>query len=135
MALRSRGSITYAASNQYDRVKVGDTVWLVSVRSGRLRLVGRVVVGQVTDRDGAARALGTDRLWDADHYILPAPNTIRQVADIDIHHLAPLLRFRSAVGSDRLVLDQDGAVNGQQLQAMRVLGGESPRLLGEALGL
>jgi hypothetical protein len=134
-ALQAHGLINYAASNQYSRVKVGDTVWLVSVRSGRLRLIGRVVVGQVTDRDGAARLLGTDRLWAADHYILPATADIRPVVDIDIHHLVPELRFRSAGGSDRLVQDEDGAVSGQQLQALRVLAGDSPRLLSEALGV
>jgi len=134
-ALQARESIRYAASNQYSRVRVGDTVWLVSVRSGQLRLIGRVAVGHETDRDGAARALGTDQLWDADHYILPTPDSICRVAEIDIHHLAPELRFRSAGVSDRLALDEDGAVNGQQLQAMRVLAGDSPRLLAEALGV
>jgi hypothetical protein len=133
-ALRARSSLNYAASNQYGRVTVGDTVWLVSVRSGRLRLIGRIVVVQVTDRQGAERVLGSQQLWDADHYILPVPNTIRPVEDIDIHHLAPELVFRSAGGNHQLVLDEDGAVNGQQLQAMRVLAGNSPQLLTDALG-
>jgi hypothetical protein len=77
-ALQTGSPLNYAASNQYGRVKVGDTVWLVSVRTGRLRLIGRIVVGQVTGRESAERVLGTQQLWDADHYILPVPNTIRQ---------------------------------------------------------
>lgn len=131
-ALRGGKMLDYAASNQYSRVKVGDTVWVVSVRAGRLRLVGRVAVGQVTDRETAARVVGSAGLWQADHYILPVPGTVRPVADIDIHHLVSELQFAGASG--RLTPDEEGAVNGQQLQAMRRLAGNSPQLLADALG-
>lgn len=131
-ALRDGKRLEYAASNQYSRVAVGDTVWLVSVRAGRLRLVGRIVVGLATDRDTAVRSVGSTELWQANRYILPAPGTTHPVADIDIHHLVPDLRFSGS--SDRLTADEDGAINGQQLQAMRRLTGESARLLADALG-
>ena len=50
--LRIGGLLNHAASNQYRRVDAGDTVWLVSVLDGRLRLIGRIIVGQVVDTDG-----------------------------------------------------------------------------------
>lgn len=131
-ALRHGKALDYAASNQYSRVQPGDTAWVVSVRGGRLRLAGRIVVEQVTDRDTAAQAVGTAALWQADHYILPASGTARPVADIDVHHLVPALRFTGA--SDRLTANEEGMVSGQQVQAMRRLAGDSPRLLAEALG-
>ncbi|HMP61045.1 MAG TPA: hypothetical protein PKD86_17005 [Gemmatales bacterium] len=131
-ALRAGKALDYAASNQYARVQPGDTVWVVSVRGGRLRLVGRVAVDQVVDHDTAAQAVGSAGLWQADRYILPPAGTARPVADIDIHHLVPDLQFEGS--SDRLTPDEDGLVSGQQLQAMRRLAGDSPRLLAEALG-
>jgi hypothetical protein len=99
--IEAGGPLNHAASNQYGRVKAGDTVRLVSIRTGRLRLIGRIVVAKVADQDGAARALGTVRLWQADYHILATDGTAREVADLDIHHLAAQLRFQSAVGADR----------------------------------
>jgi hypothetical protein len=132
-ALASGRLFSYAASNQFDKVAAGDTVWAVSVRSGRLHLAGRLVVAQLTDRDGAGQAVGTEGLWEAEHYLLPAPGTVRPVVDIDIHHLAPQLRFEGT--NDRLDLAEDGSVNAQQLQTMRLLAGNSAQLLADALGV
>jgi hypothetical protein len=131
-ALRDGKMLDYAGSNQYARVESGDTVWLVTVRDGRLRLVGRILVDRVTNRDGVASVVGAGGLWPADHYILPAADTVRPVADIDIHHL--VTELRSGGASDRLTLAVDGAVNGQQIQAMRLLAGNSAQLLAGALG-
>jgi hypothetical protein len=131
-ALQGRRLLNYAASNQYTRVSSGDTVWVVTVREGRLRLVGRVVVDRVVNRDEAVQALGTADIWEADHYILPVAGTVRPVTDIDIHHLVPLLQFGGT--SKQLMLDGDGRVNGQHLQAMRVLAGNSPQILADAMG-
>jgi hypothetical protein len=72
-------------------------------------------------------------LWSAEYYLLPAPGTTRPVVDVDIHHLAPQLRFEGA--SDRLNLTEGGTVNAQQLQTMRLLAGNSAQLLADALGV
>ena len=126
------GPQDHAASNQYRRLarRGGDTVWLVTVRSGRLRLVTRIEVGEVTDQAGAAQRLGqpADDLWEATHHILAADGTAREIDERDIHHLVPRLRFESRAGNDRLALD-DGAVSGQQFQTMRELTRESALLL------
>ena len=123
------GLLNHAASNQYRRVAVGDTVWLVSVLDGRLRLIGRIIVGRIVDQAGAARELGTTNLWKADHHILPSPDTAHEFANLDVQHLASELRFMSAGGNDRLALAEDWSVNAQQLQTMRVLAPESVALL------
>ncbi len=45
-----RGSLLdHAASEQFQRVDVGDHVWIVTVRAGELFLIGRIIVGHVTD--------------------------------------------------------------------------------------
>jgi hypothetical protein len=125
------GPQKHAASNQYGRVSKGDTVWLVTVRDGRLRFVTRIVVGQVTGQPRAASVLGCrpEDLWEAEYHILAAPGTELQIMDTDIQHLAPSLRFESAGGHDRLILTDDGMVNAQQLQTMRVLSSASVDLL------
>ncbi len=127
------GSQDHAASNQYRRVLPGDTVWLVTIRQGRLWLVTRIVVARVTSQTGAAAILNEspDELWEATHHIVAAEGTAREIAERDIHHLASQLRFMSAGGNDRLTLDEDedNAVNAQQFQTMRVLSPASAELL------
>ena len=129
--VESGGPQNHAASGQFGRVQPGDTVWLVSVRSGRLRLVTSITVGHVTGQTGAAGLLGVpaDDLWEAEYHIVAADGSGREIADRDIQYLAPQLRFVSAGGNDRLTLGEDGAVNAQQLQTMRVLSPISAELL------
>jgi predicted transcriptional regulator len=131
-ALRDGKLLNYGASGEYSRVEPGDTVWFVSVRNGRLRLIGRVVVDRVTDRDGAIKVIGAAGLWSASHYILAVATAVRPVVDIDIHHLVPDLRFSSS--SDRLTPGEDGLVSGRPFQKMRLLAGYSAQLLADALG-
>ena len=130
--LEQGGLLNHAASNQYHRVHARDTVWIVTVRAGELRLLGRIHVGQVTDGAQAAKALGTRDLWEADFHILAEPGSAHTIQDIPIAPLAPHLRFLSRTGNDRLVVS-NGNVNPQQLQTMRVLSPDSAALLEEAL--
>ncbi len=127
------GALNHAASNQFHRVEEGDTVWLVFVRSGELLLLGGIKVGQVTDSEGAALALGTRDLYESDHHILAANGTAHPIQEIPITHLASRLRFESKGGSDRLKIEA-GHVNPQQLQTMRVLTQDSAEMLRETLG-
>jgi len=127
------GPLNHAASNQFSRVEPGDTVWLVTVRSGRLYLLGRIIVGQVTDQEGAARALHTTDLWEADYHIIAAHGTAHEITNLDIHSLAASLRFESKTGHDRLAV-ADNMVRAQQLQTMRILTPASAGLLSRALG-
>jgi hypothetical protein len=124
----------HAASEQFSRLALGDTAWLVSVQEGRLRLVTRIVVGRITDQRGAAKLLGCkpSDLWDSSHHIIAMAGSEVGFLDVDIHHLASSLRFERA-RHDRLTLDA-GAVSAQQLQTMRVLSPASARLLAPASG-
>jgi hypothetical protein len=62
---RPRELLNHAASNQDERVKSGDTVWIVTAwPGGRLVLLGRVPVNEVGDRP-AMRRLGVKDLWKA----------------------------------------------------------------------
>jgi hypothetical protein len=125
------GELDHAAGNQYQRTRPGDTVWLVTVRRGRLRLVTRIMVGHVIDQAGAGRLLGVNpaRLWRADWHIVAVKGTELRVLDVDINHLAPSLRFQSPGGHDRLAVEEAGTIAVQQLQTMRLLKPRSAELL------
>ena len=119
-ALENRGILEHSASHQYGRVSPGDRVWIVSVLSEGLTLLGHIQVGQVLTWEEAAKALGTQDLWEAEFHILAEPGSGEEIRKIPVNHLADRLRFVSTKGNDHLTLT-DGAVNPQQLQAMRLL--------------
>ncbi|HMP03537.1 MAG TPA: hypothetical protein PKC45_13655 [Gemmatales bacterium] len=133
--LAKGGAQLHAASDQYDRVRDGDTVWIVTIRSGMLKLVTCINVWRVTGQADAAQLLGVpaDELWEAEYHIVAAAENAREIAERDIHSFAPQLRFKSTGGNDRLTLNEDGTVNAAQLQAMRVLTPESAALLATVL--
>lgn len=127
-----RGSmLDHAASEQFQRVEVGDHVWLVTVRRNELFLLGRIIVGHVTDQAGAARLMGTNNLWESSNHIVAAEGTAQPTRNVNISRLADRLRFVSK--HDRLDVD-GGLVNAQQLQTMRTLTPASAHSLEEALG-
>lgn len=110
--------LDHAASEQFGRVESDDHVWIVTVRSGELSVLGCITVGHVVDRDQAAKLLGRDDLWKASHHIVAAHGTAEPLREVRIPGLAETLRFESP--SDRLSVDSD-LVSAQQLQTMRVL--------------
>lgn len=111
-------TLDHAASEQFKRVDIGDHVWIVTTRGGQLSLLGRIIVGHVTDQGGASKLLGTEDLWRSSHHIVAATGTAEPVREIDISELAGSLRFESK--RDRLSVDA-GMVSAQQLQTMRIL--------------
>jgi hypothetical protein len=117
--------LDHAAGDHYGSVAAGDAVWFVSVRAGRLELYGRLVVGEVTDQDGAARALGATGLVPAKYHLLAAPGTVHPSALHDIHSIARQVRFIDRDGKDRLVVSRDDTINALQLLPLRVLASES----------
>lgn len=122
--------LNHAASNQYKRCRIGDVVWIVTLREGRLHLVGRIPVNHIVDHDRACVMLNTTNLWRADYHIISDPNGGDPVRLIDIHRFAGHLRFQSPSGNgEGRILMQDGLISGTALQTMRELTPESVDLL------
>lgn len=118
----------HSAGGQFQKVEPGDTVWIVTVRPpGQLMLLGCIVVGFVTDYEGAKKALHTSDIWDASWHIIAEPGTERLLHEVDITSIASQLRFESE-GAPRLNIVGDH-VDARQLQAMRTLTPESAQLL------
>ena len=63
-------NMTHSASNQYERVQPGDTVWIATVIKGGLAILGRIVVATCTNQSEAERLLRTDDLWPALWHII-----------------------------------------------------------------
>jgi hypothetical protein len=126
---RGDGLLNHAASEQLNRVSPGDTIWVVTVRSGSLRLIGKLCVGLVTDREGAS-SLMNEALWEAEYHVIAKEGTAEMMTDLAIDQLAQSLRFESSTGRDRLNV-ADGRVNPQQLQTMRILTWQTALLLQE----
>lgn len=121
------GVLDHAASEQLARVTLGDTIWVVTVRSGHLFLIGRLHVDEITDHAEAVRR--RPDVWEASLHVFPESPEPYQ--NLDITDIAASLRFEGK--ADRLAL-QDGMVNAQQLQTMRNLTEDSVHLLGNRWG-
>lgn len=124
-----QAAMTYSASNQYNRVSLGDEIWAVVQRQSdkHLILVGRMTVDWIGNKLDASKRVNMrpQDMWDADIYVTcdePEP-----YGSIDINQYADKLRFISNT-NDSLDLD-DGVIRPQQLQTMRELASESVSLL------
>jgi HNH endonuclease len=129
------GKLDYAGSDQFTRVSPGDVLWIVTIppdetehRSGILMLLGGIPVAEIVTTEEAMRKMG-GYIWpDAHLHALAAPGVDESAEMTNITHLASSLRFQSE--RDRLTLD-NGRVNAQQLQSLRLLTPESAGVLEE----
>lgn len=119
--------LDYASSNQFHNVDPGDVLWFVTVRSGCLFLVGKLIVGEKTDWNGAIASLGRDNVKKARTVLLARRGTEEKMVDIPLDDIAAQLRFESHVNDRFKVVD--GVINPQQMQAKRRLTDSSSRLL------
>ena len=124
--------VEHIAGNRLGHINRGDVVWVVTIRSGELRLIGRILVDAVVDQAEAERRLGRADLWEATHHALVVPGTAEPIRDDSIADLAGQLTFESAKSSRLTVVR--GRVNPQQLQAIRRLTPEGAALLQERWG-
>lgn len=131
--------LDYTASGQFAGVglQAGDTLWIVTIREHRLKLVGPDVE-QVCTRAEAEEQLRRHNLFGGlfterpPLYALPLEATMQIAQEIDIHDLAADIRFNSPV--NRLFIDTDGKIDGKQIQRLRRLTLSSEEMLEVRLG-
>jgi len=121
--------IDHAGSTQFTRVRPDDVVWIVTLRKGRLKLLGRMVVSEIISRAEAQKRF-TD-VYGARFHIVAKNGTVKILTEHDIQDIAPDLRFDS--GHDRLTLESPTKTDGKQLQSLRELRPESAKLLADVL--
>jgi hypothetical protein len=115
--------LNHTAGDQLGRLSPGDVVWVVTIKTSHLYLLGRLAVGKLVGQRAAEKLLGTPDLWRARYHVIARPGTIDPVTEIDLHGVARLLRFLGNV--DRLPLPYSG----RSLQSLRTLAPESATLL------
>ncbi len=109
-----------------NRVSRDDTLWIVTVRNYRLKLLGHIVADKIVGQRAAERRF-REKLYKAKFHVLARKGNVEKLHEIDIHRLAPRLRFESK--NDRFRLGPGGHINGQQLQSLRELTQTSADLL------
>jgi hypothetical protein len=119
--------LDHAGSSQFRHVKPSDVLWFVTVRKGKLFLVGRLVVGEQTDQEGAVKLLGKPVVEKGRFLVTAKPGTEENMRDIPLQDIAEQLRFESA-DNDRFTIIR-GMLNPQQLQMKRRLNEKSSRLI------
>ena len=71
--------LNHAASQQYDKVKSGDRVYLLTARNGKVYLLGAITVDAVLNQVDAAARLGRkpEELWQSDYHIIARNGTAK----------------------------------------------------------
>jgi predicted HNH restriction endonuclease len=133
MALEDAASgraVDHAASEQFGKVRSGDTVWIVNVEKGthRFLLVARIEVRDVVGQREAERALGRrGELYHASHHLLAIEGSEEPAREIPLDPIARRLQFLSPPPKDRLKIE-NGQVDAQQVRSLRELTPETVEL-------
>jgi 5-methylcytosine-specific restriction protein A len=112
--------IDYAASEQFSKVKKGDTVWIVNIQAGTgaFRLIGKISVDAVADWQGAKRRFPSQPLYRASHYVCTKKGHEERACAIPIDHYAGQIHFEGSSSGLEL---RDGKVYVQQVRSLRTL--------------
>jgi hypothetical protein len=119
--------LDHAGSSQFRHIKPNDVLWFVTVRKGKLFLVGRLVVGEQTDREGAVKALGRPAVEKGHFLVIAKRGTEEKMRNIPLDDIAKDLRFESAA-NDRFTI-VGGKLNPQEMQMKRRLTEMSSQLI------
>lgn len=118
------GLLFHAASNQYSKVRKGDTVWIVTSNDGTFYLLGPIVVHEIVSTKEVERRFKRTDFFDATHHILAAKSKEVRMKWIDVTKVLPKLRFEGTE-RDRL----PAGWSARNLQTMRKLSLSSHELL------
>jgi hypothetical protein len=107
------------------KVATGDAIYVVTVRKGRLFLLGRLIVAKVCNVKEAAQALGCkeEDLWEADDHVIAASATAMHF-DLEVPlAITQRLLFVDSKSSKPLRFVQPGILDAQTLRGVRQLDG------------
>lgn len=127
--------LDYIAGNRFRErgVNEGDVVYVVTVKRGRLFLIGRLSVANICGRAEAGRALQTDDLWPAKDYIVAASATPMRF-DLEVpSEVTKKLLFVASPHSKPPHFTEPGQLDRQTLRGVRELEPASARVLDELL--
>lgn len=122
--------MVHAASNNFDRMgaEVGDVVYAVGNRDGRMILIGRLTIDHVVSREEAEFRLGQELIDKRAHVLTDAPETIVRFDREVPEDVARELRAVTGAGV-KFVNDTDYRLSTQALMPMLRLTPESAQAL------
>jgi hypothetical protein len=130
---RGRGAVAKGqwatAGGVLRKVRRDDVIWTVTVRNGRLMLVGRLVAENAPTTRARAARRGRCKPGDlrkSSCWVLAKSGSIQPMREVSLTPIARDLRFDSRKG--RLTVNH-GRVDGRQLQMRRVLTPSTAALL------
>jgi len=130
-------TIDHTAGNLFSKagVKVGDVIFIVTVKKGKLFVAGKVVVGRICGQKEAEKLLKQDDeswpgLYEAKDHIIAAgrPDRFRPENRVP-DKITKELYFEGADGPMPLKFDEPGYLNQQTLRGVRRLTPASAKLL------
>jgi hypothetical protein len=128
-------TLRHTASNMFRTrgVSKGDTVYIITVKWGRLLLLTKLVVAEVCSTEKAARLLNNEDLWEAkDHIVAESPAPIRHTFDVPLS-ITLQLRFESSQQNKAPHFVIPGVLDQQTLRGVRELDYASAQLLEKIL--
>ena len=125
--------IEAAGSNQFIRrgVSPGDSVYVVSLRAGKLLLGGRMTAKKIVSRDEAVGITGKSNLYPADEWVVDPE---REGTRLNLHlgldaELAKRIRFITKSGVIAYTFVTETQLDNQTTRGVRELTPESAALL------
>ena len=109
---------------------IGDTVFIVTVRSGKLFISGKLIIGKFCNREEAAKEMNcnSNDLWDAKEHIIASKYTVTTPKHWDLEvplEIAKQLKFMTGDKVKTLVFNNQNELDKQTLRSPRQLTFES----------
>jgi hypothetical protein len=117
-----------AGSFEYRGVGKGAVVYVFTGNAGRLILMGKMEVGDILHSDAAVKRLLGFEPWPAPEHLIASACTPVQREPLPVA-VGKALRFVSPSGKDRLVFDDAGKLDLQQMRGARRLQPKSAEAL------
>jgi hypothetical protein len=111
--------LNHAGSSQFRHTATGDVLWFVTVRMGKLVLLGRLAIGRRTDWNSAVELLGHPVSERSRYVVIALPGTEEFMRDVSLEDITTQIRFESPTKERLNVVN--GQVNPQQMQMKRTL--------------
>ncbi|HLP89614.1 MAG TPA: HNH endonuclease [Nostocaceae cyanobacterium] len=126
MSREAEGEILdHIAGNLFEQrgLSIGDKVYVVTVKKGKLYLCGSLIVGKLCGVEEAADFLNCDpeNLWEAEEHIIASASTPMAFNLMVPLELTKQLRFKSAENIKPLVFKSDECLDQQTLRGVREL--------------
>jgi hypothetical protein len=125
----------YCGSNQFNRVSVGDTLWIITRKGNHYFILGKLKIGSISGRQNAAHLLQNSGFMvrNCAYHVLAERGTETQLGYRKCDKVLTKLTVISGKKVRPLLQNPKDQLLPQQLQAMRCLSEKSATILEKLL--